>query len=180
MVKTNDISLKPSRVVIAYNRIAKFIYIGIFLHIVAILAVVLFVQGVQELSLYQDKAFDLNFYTWVLFTWFAFWVPLFSELDAYSRLQNYKLVKDKLYVYGYDYRLVKPFMLSKCQRFAVIAAAKDLNLDHKVQTYYYSQGYRWYHIIPDQWIQYPFVLVNKLFWKRILFTQYYKLQNFYW
>ena len=180
MVKSKDIALRPSKLLIAYQRSLRYFYIGAFLHFMALIGVFLFTIGIDELLAYQNKGLDFNFYIWLILTWWGFWLPFFSELDAYSRYQNYKLVKDKLHVNGFDHRLVKPFMYSKCQRIAVLVAAKDLQLADQVNSYFHSQGYRWYHILPDTWTKNPFVLFYKKFWDKILFTQYYQLQNFYW
>ena len=180
MVKSKNIALQPPKMLIAYHRFIRYMYIGAFLHIAAFAGVWLFITGVQELMAYQNLTLDFGLYIWILLTWSGFWLPFFSELDAYSRYQNYKLIKDKLYVNGLDHRLIKPFMYSKCQRISVMVAAKDLKCAEDVKHYFYHQGYRWYHILPDTWIQNPFLIFHKKFWDKILFTRYYQLQNFYW
>lgn len=180
MVKSKNIALQPPKMLIAYHRIIRYMHIGAFLHFMAVFGIWLFVKGVQELLNYQDQVLDVYFYAWSLLTWFGFWLPFFSELDAYSRYQNYKLIKDKLYVNGYDQRLIRPFMYSKCQRISISIAAKDLGFSNEVKGFFYRQGYRWYHILPDTWINNPLVLFYKKFWHKILFTRYYQLQNFYW
>src|ERR1700741_5289168 len=39
-------------------------------------------------------------------------MPLFAQLDARSRYQDYKLIKDHLYIHGFKPRILKPFIKS--------------------------------------------------------------------
>ena len=110
----------------------------------------------------------------------SFTIPFFAIFDARGRYQNYKQVKDTLFNMGYDQRLLRPFMHSKCQRDAVVVAANDLGYSSEVKAYFYKAGYRWYHVLPDAFMANPLVLFSSVFWKRILFTKKYELQNFYW
>ena len=180
MVKSKNIALKPAKLVVAYQRFSRYLYIGAFLHFVAVFGIYLFLEGTQELLVYQSKPSDIYLYMWIVLAWFGFWLPFFAELDAYSRYQNYKLIKDKLFVNGFDNRLIRPLMYSKCQRIAILVAAKDLKINNEVNAYFYKAGYRWYHFLPDLFIKNPLILFHKKFWDKILFTRYYKLQNFYW
>ena len=41
-------------------------------------------------------------------------LPLMAQLDVRSRYQNYKLIKDHLYTYGFKTRILKPFLKSSC------------------------------------------------------------------
>jgi hypothetical protein len=107
-------------------------------------------------------------------------MPIFAELDALGRYQNYKQIKDVLFKMKYDDRLLKPFIHSKCQRDAVLVAAKDLKVENKVKKFFFEKGYRFYHILPDAFMANPLVLFKKQFWIKILFTKHYELENFYW
>ena len=180
MIKSEINISTPSFFAIKGNQFIRFIKVGFSLHVIACLGVWLFISSVQELIVYRDVIIDLRFYVWLFFAWIGFVLPFFSEMDAYGRYQNYKLIKDKLYVLGFDGRLVRPFMYSNCQRFAILIAAIDLNYATEVKDYFLKNGYNWYHILPDTWLKKPLILFEKDFWKRILFTKYYKLQNFYW
>src|SRR5262245_43368731 len=53
-------------------------------------------------------------------------LPFFAQLDARSRYQNYKMLCDQFYLYGFQRRVVKPFAHSRCQRDAVRVAASQL------------------------------------------------------
>jgi hypothetical protein len=100
-------------------------------------------------------------------------MPLFAQLDARSRYQNYKLVKDHLYIYGFQTRILKPFMKSRCQRDAAKAAANELGLSYECKEYYKSYGYKWYHLFPDVIFKKPSILLTKNFWITTLFTKTY-------
>ncbi|OIQ36571.1 MAG: hypothetical protein BM563_10570 [Bacteroidetes bacterium MedPE-SWsnd-G1] len=180
MSKTKIAELKPSKLTIGINRFIRFVFVSSALQIIVGLSVWLFVVGVRELLQYQGLAWDLYFYKWAFLTWIGMAIPLFAEMDAFGRYQNYKMVKDKLHLMGFDPRLVRPFMYSNCQRIAILVAANDLGCEDEVKKYFYQQGYRWYHIFPDTWIKKPLILFTKLFWEKILFTKYYQLKYFYW
>ena len=100
-------------------------------------------------------------------------LPLIAQLDIRSRYQNYKLVKDNLYIYGFQTRLLKPFSRSSCQRDAVKVAADELGMLHQCREYFKSNGYKWYHLVPDIVLKKPSVLFTKNFWSTTLFTKTY-------
>jgi len=103
----------------------------------------------------------------------VFGLPLIAQLDIRSRYQNYKLVKDNLHIYGFQTRLVKPFIRSSCQRDAVKVAADELGMLHQCREYFKSNGYKWYHLVPDIVLKKPSVLFTKNFWSTTLFTKTY-------
>lgn len=150
------------------------------MHVMGLFGLVLMFASLQlTFYCFQDQRFILGSLMGVISFCF-FTVPFFSEFDAYGRYQNYKQIKDALFEMGYDDRLIKPLMRSKCQRDAVIVAAEDLNCLAEVESFFYKNGYRRYNILPDAFIKHPFVLFSWLFWKRSLFTKRYQLKNFYW
>jgi hypothetical protein len=100
-------------------------------------------------------------------------MPLFAQLDARSRYQNYKLVKDYLYLYGFQTKILKPFMKSRCQRDAARAAAEELGLSVQCKKYFQSNGHKWYHLLPDILLKEPYILFTKNFWLTTLFTKTY-------
>ncbi|MFI5185540.1 MAG: hypothetical protein ACHQF0_02355 [Chitinophagales bacterium] len=100
-------------------------------------------------------------------------LPLFAQLDARSRYQNYKLIKDRLYVYGFQKRILKPFIKSRCQRDAIKAAADELGMRQLCNDYFKSFGYRWYHLLPDIVFDKPSILLTKNFWLTTLFEKNY-------
>ena len=180
MLKSPSALERPSARRVAFEKFIRFVKVGSFLHFMAILALILFLITL-EIAVQEFKT-GLVFpgLVWSLLGLGLFTVPFFAEFDARGRYQNYKQVKDVLEQRGFDERLIKPFMHSKCQRDAVLVASEDLGFKKKVSDYYYGQGYRWYHILPDAFVKNPLILLSGLFWKRILFTKRYELQNFYW
>ena len=110
----------------------------------------------------------LLFRIYVIF--FLISLPIFSQLDARSRFQNYKKIKDQLFQYGFDIRIFKPIIKSRCQRDAALLASADLGLRKKSESLFRSFGYRWYHIIPDYVFQNPQFLLTKYFWRTTFFA----------
>ena len=97
----------------------------------------------------------------------------FSQLDAWSRYQNYKMLRDKFYYYGFQPRLIRPFIKSRCQRDAVFTAAQELGFGKLCHHHFYAQGYRWYNIFPDIILSHPQELFKKQFWQTTLFVKKY-------
>jgi hypothetical protein len=100
-------------------------------------------------------------------------LPLMAQLDVRSRYQNYKLIKDHLYTYGFKTRILKPFLKSSCQRGAAKVAADELGMLSQCLQYFKSNGYRWYHLIPDIVLIKPSVLLTRNFWLTTFFTKTY-------
>jgi hypothetical protein len=103
-----------------------------------------------------------------------------TQLDAYSRYQNYKMVKDLLHLYGFKKPLVRLFSKSKCQREAIIVAANCFGMKNEVRDYFYSMGFRWYHILPHIIIKKPQTFFTKSYWLSTFFVSNYKSKYFYW
>ncbi len=181
MVKSETVQIQPSVYSIKMNKFIRFIKVGYFLHVMAFIGIFLFFFGFLKILEWNESPngyFNLIAYSLILYQGLS--LPFFAELDALGRYQNYKQVKDKLFELGFDERLIKPFMYSKCQRDAVVIAAGDLSCKINVQEYFYRNGYRWYHVFPDVFLKNPLVLFQKTFWTKILFIKHYQLKNFYW
>ena len=180
MIKSDPVKFYPSITRIKVNQFARFIKVGVFLHVMAFIGLMIFYFGLKySIFFFQNEIISFG-YLWLFISAWGLTIPFFAEFDAKGRYENYKQVKDSLFKMGYDVRLIKPFMYSKCQRDAVLVAAKDLDCKQEVQNYYYKNGYRWYHILPDAFVRNPLVLFRKIFWTKILFTKHYQLKNFYW
>jgi hypothetical protein len=111
---------------------------------------------------------------------FFFTNSILAELDARSRYQNYKQVKDQLFMNGYSERILRPMLKSMCQRDAVLLAAKELEMGMRCEIYFKRNGYRWYHVIPDFIFHQPQFLFSKYFWRSTFFTPEYRARiNFY-
>lgn len=100
-------------------------------------------------------------------------IPFFPQLDAWSRYQNYKMMRDKFYYYGFQVKIAKLFIRSRCQRDAVLAAASDLGYSKTCKFYFYENGYRWFHILPDFILSNPAILLSKQFWQSTFFVKKY-------
>ena len=162
------------------ERLVRYMKVGAFLHLMSLISIVVLFLAARIAMEFFSEGLHLNGILWSALALWAFSIPFFAEFDAHGRYQNYKQIKDALHEMGYDNRLIKPFIYSKCQRDAVIVAGDDLGHGEEVRSYFKEQGYRWYHILPDAFVRNPLVLFSGIFWKKILFTKHYALKNFYW
>jgi hypothetical protein len=103
---------------------------------------------------------------------------ILSQLDARSRWQNYKQIKDYLYGFGYRERIFKPLLKSSCQRQAALIAAEELGYRARVEAFFGSHGYRWYHIPPDFVFTHPQFLWSRHFWRTTFFAPTYHPKHF--
>lgn len=105
---------------------------------------------------------------------YLFSLPILSQLDARSRYQNYKQIKDQLYIYGCNTRIFRPVLKSRCQRDAALISAKELGLYQFCDDIFKKSGYRWYHLLPDFVFKKPQFLITKYFWATTFFAPTYK------
>ena len=159
--------MKYSKLIIRYWKVGR------LLHLVAALA---FTMAVYSFISVKNINFYLDTSSW--FIWLAVFIIFFNmfilaELDGYSRFQNYKQVKDQMFLNGYQKRQLNPLLKSSCQREAAILAASELGIGNKVRNYFFLEGYRWYHIIPDFIFRNPLFLFSIFFWRTTFFTPYY-------
>ncbi|MEN8123927.1 MAG: hypothetical protein ABFR32_02270 [Bacteroidota bacterium] len=181
VIKSENTIIEPSILIINFNKIIRFIKVGKYLHLSAFIGIFLFFFSISKITnMIRLQEGILGIIPWVLFLFMGLSLFIIAELDVRGRYQNYKQVKEKLYKYGYDERIIRLYMHSNCQRDAARVAGKDLNHKRKINKYFYKIGYRWYHILPDAFVNNPFIIFRKQFWTKILFTEYYQLQNFYW
>jgi hypothetical protein len=165
---------------IFFQRVIRYIQIGFLLHLMGITGVFLFFFfGRHALNKLEEGRIIL-FLLYTYIAGYGFTLPFFSQLDARSRYQNYKAVKDLLYIHGYQKRIIKPFLRSRCQRDAVKVAADDLQFHEKLKAYYYDEGYRWYHLLPDYVFKKPGVFLTKRYWTTTLLARRYKQKYFLW
>lgn len=148
--------------------------VGKLLHIVAFLA---FFFSVYSFTVLEGLNFNSNifsFLTWLFIFICFFNMSILAELDAYSRFQNYKQIKDQIYINGYQHRLIKPLSKSSCQRSAAILAGTELGFESEVKVFFYKCGYRWYHIIPDFVFNHPLLFFTPFFWRTTFFAPIYQ------
>lgn len=152
----------------------RYYKVGNFLHIVALFAFSITIISIVKLSLLTDSSSPSMYFFWGSMVLVFGSMGILAELDGYSRYQNYKQVKDQIFINGYQQRLLKPLTRSSCQREAAILACEELGLGKEVKNYFWKKGYRWYHIIPDFVFEYPFFFFSFFFWRTTFFTPYYK------
>lgn len=154
-------------------KIWNYLEVGRWLHFIALAAAVL---SVYFFNLAMEAHWMNNTNGNIIFGYLSFHfstIPFFAELDAYSRFQNYKLVKDLIYRYGFQDRFIRALRHSKCQREAAFFAARDLGCKKMLVSFYQKCGYRWYHILPDFVWTHPHYLVSKHFWFTTFFVKTY-------
>ncbi len=137
-----------------------YIKVGLLLHIVTALELIIIIFVYAFLYWHVKDNSITIFY---LLIRCCVLLPLFPQLDAYSRYQNYKQLRDLFYVYGFEKRIAKKFTISRCQRDAVMQAAKELGYVKQCKEYFYANGYRWYHFFPDFVFSNPKFLLSKKF-----------------
>lgn len=157
-----------------YHSILRYWKVGKFLHIVAAIAISI---AAITFSFIRDLHFETNIELWYLglaacISFFNMFV--LAELDGYSRFQNYKQIKDQIYLNGLQERMLKPLAKSSCQREAAILAGFELGLEKEIKKYFLKLGYRWYHVLPDFVLKNPLFFFTPLFWRTTFFAPYYK------
>ena len=159
--------MKKTKLIIRYWRV------GSLLHLVTTLAftfaVISFIV-LKNVNFYSD---NISWFIWLAVFIIFFNMSILAELDAYSRFQNYKQVKDQMFLNGYQERQLKPLLKSSCQRQAAYLAADELGFGKGVKSYFHCKGYRWYHIIPDFVFHDPRFFFSYFFWRTTFFTPYY-------
>jgi len=176
MLYREALSKEISGLYIFYMQCVTYFKTGYILHAFSIFVFVLFLNCFESLQ----SATGIKQIIYSLLTMFFFSITITSQMDAYSRFQNYKMVKDMLYQHGYREFFLKPFSRSRCQRDAVTEAATQLGLNTNVDLYFKRLGYRWYHIIPSVLLENPLVMLTKNYWYTTFFVSYYKSKYFCW
>ena len=139
--------------------IAGYLSSGVLLHAITVieLIAVLAVAESEPNPLKAPALVLLGLYT------------LFTQLDARSRYQEYKRVRDQLIRYGPHPRIFRSIAASRCQRDAGLAAAKRLGHEMACRGHFQTMGYRWYHLLPDFVIRHPLYLVSPAFLRATFF-----------
>ncbi|MBS7566767.1 hypothetical protein KHS38_20345 [Mucilaginibacter sp. Bleaf8] len=116
---------------------------------------------------------------WLSTFWFGSVLFAFSHIflvlmDSWSRYQNYKRIKDYLFVQGFKPKIARLYSGSKCQRTAFLVAARELGLEQETLRYYRRLGVRWYHFVPNFMIKDPLFMFKSYYWSRTFTEKYYK------
>jgi len=174
MLKEDSISV--SGLYIFYKKLVTFLRTSLTLQLFFIFTLTIFF-----LLLHRFLENGLILVSWnTLFTLFFFSLAITTQLDAYSRYQNYKQIKDLIHMNGFRGLIIKPFSGSRCQRDAVREMAHQLKIKKLVKQYFYHLGYRWYHIIPTTLIRRPLLVFTRGYWITTFFVPKYSSKYFLW
>jgi len=144
--------------------------VGRFLHVAALLAFSIAIFSLFRVNFKQNEGA-----IWWLAMGIVFGsMGILAQMDAYSRFQNYKQVKDQVFLNGYQERILHALLRSSCQRDAARFACDELNFGKEARNYFSGNGYSWYHVIPDFVFQYPLFFFSSFFWRTTFFAPYYK------
>lgn len=155
------------------NKTASYIKSGILLHLITLTELVLFFILFRVLNIEEWLNKGNWFLKFIALLPFIS-MPVFAQLDARSRFQNYKLIKDSLFFYGFQPRIMNLFIKSRCQRDAAMVAAQETSMKKLCKDFFRASGYRWYHLFPDIVFYKPIVLLKKDFWITTLFAKTYR------
>jgi len=158
---------------IARTSIISYLKAGYLLHLMALFEIILLSYLFYQMDIDQWITDGNFFLRSAMLIPFAL-LPLLAQLDARSRYQNYKQLKDLLYRKGFQPRILKPFSKTRCQRCAAFVAAQELGMGENCKKYFYHLGYRWFHFFPDFIFSDPRYLICKDFWINTFFAKSYK------
>jgi hypothetical protein len=176
MIKSQHTNYAVSKTDIYINRAVSYVKSTLLLQSFCLACLYISYINFKALATAGDFSFNLHL---ILGFYFSSLV-LTTQFDAYSRYQNYKMAKDLMFQYGFKKNLIKIFSNSRCQRDAFAEAAKSLGYKKEIKNYFYSIGFRWYHILPVIILKKPTILLTKEYWISTLFVSNYKSKYFYW
>lgn len=174
------LKLQYSKGFILIMKTVRYLQTGLLLHFMAVAGILCFFFFWQLTLMAFEQGNLIRILLNLYLSLYFFSLPIFSQLDARSRYQNYKMIKDKFSSYGFDERIVRPFVYSRCQRDAIKVAAKELKYTCDLEMYFSKMGFRWYHILPHLVVRNPKILLTKSYWQKTLFVKTYKSKYFLW
>jgi hypothetical protein len=176
MIKAQHTNYTVSKTDIYLNRAVSYVKSTLLLQSFSLGCLYISYINFNALATDEDFVFNLHLVLGLYFSSLVFT----TQLDAYSRYQNYKMAKDLMHQYGFRKKLIKIFSKSRCQRDAFAEAARSLGYKKEIDSYFYNVGFRWYHILPVIILKNPTVLLTKEYWMSTLFVSNYKSKYFYW
>jgi nicotinamidase-related amidase len=99
---------------------------------------------------------------------------IFTQLDARSRYQEFKKVRDQLIRYGPNRRIFQSIRHSRCQRDAALAAARQVGHHRACRDFFWQAGYRWHHLLPHFLRRQPGYLFSPAFLRTTFFVPAYR------
>lgn len=151
------------------NSIFLYLKTGYLLHLVTLLETAL-ILVICNSSLFSSSPFPIQLLLAIVMIAY----PVFAQLDARSRFQDYKLLREQFYLHGFNKRVVRLFEHSRCQRDAVRMAASHFGYLNLCNAYFQERGYKWFHLLPDFVFNNPRYLLKKKFWLTTFFMKTYK------
>jgi len=167
MINTHRLPKQPST-------IASFWNVGYLLYystLIFMLETLFYWSKFKEAYTSESILFSLFWFGSVLFAFSHIFMVVF---DGWSRFQNYKRIKDYLFVHGFTPKIARLYKGSKCQRTAFLVAARELGIEDQVIRYYRRLGIKWYHFVPHFMIKDPWFLFKKYFWSRTFMEKHYE------
>ena len=166
MMRICDLPKQPS-LAISYWNVGKLLYSALFLFIAETIYYFLQFQNAYQ---NENLVYKL-FWLWCLL--FSFSHIFLVLMDGWSRFQNYKRIKDHIFQHGFTPKIAAHYAGSKCQRIALMTAAKELGLEAEANRYYRKLGVKWYHFAPQFMVEDPLFLIKRYFWSRTFLEKYY-------
>jgi len=167
MMRHNSLPKQPS-LIISYWNVGSLLYSSVILFI---LESAFYWAKLKEAYMH-DTFFVILFWLWSLL--FSFSHIFLVLMDGWSRFQNYKRIKDHLFVHGFTPKMARHYIGSKCQRTAVMVAARELGMEKEVERYYQKLGIKWFHFIPHFMVKDPLFFFKRYFWSRTFLEKYYE------
>ncbi|MBW2963027.1 hypothetical protein [Mesonia aestuariivivens] len=151
---------KQTSLLYSYFKVSIWLYIALLLFIAE--------SVLYKIQLNRAQELDNDIYTlfWLGCFLFSFTHIFLVLLDSWSRFQNYKRLKDQLFMYGFQAKIANNYKVSKCQRRALKVACYELNLQYEYHRYLNLCHIKWYHFIPYFMVEDPLFLFKKHFWSR--------------
>lgn len=87
-------------------------------------------------------------------------VFLCATADGFCRYLEYRRFKQLFRRFGIRPKLIRVSGRSRCQRDAMLQAARECGLTAQAIREFQARGYRWYHLLPDQIAANPLVLFH--------------------
>ncbi len=157
-----------------YSALIRYINVGRLLHLIALSDLIISVTAIYFITTLNREEHPGLMTFWMVVLIMFGGMSVYSELDGYSRFQDYKRIKDQLYFYGFQQRLLRTMERSRCQRDAAQLACDELSVGDRSKAYFVAAGYSWYHIIPEFVFDDPGFFFKSYFWSGTLFTPYYE------
>jgi len=117
----------------------------------------------------------ISVWLWSLLSLVGLVMVVFILLDMRARWRDYQHLLTwfkTAHSSSQDYRKLRRYRSSRCQRHVAITAARassHLGLQQDVKDYYYGLGYRWWHVLPDNTFSLKSPYFRRAFYKTLIY-----------